>query len=182
MSQTELSYTDLVAGLPDNVAQEISPSDVRNAFATALGGYASMVQTVGPTSMLAVTSTPTIINVFDATVVQSNDVNSAGATVSLATEEITVGEDGIYFINFFASFEMGSNNRTVQFQPFVNGGGTSIKVLQRIGSASDVQTTPFFGTFVLSKDDAIDIRVAVIVGGTSDIFFEAAGFSVFRVG
>jgi len=181
MAQTELSYTDLVAGLPDNVAQEISPSDVRNAFATALGGYASIVQFVGPSTMFTVLGA-VIVNVFDSIVAKSEDVNSAGASASLATNALTVGEDGVYFVNFFASFEASSNNRTVQFQPFVNGILTSLKVLERIGTASDVTTVPFFGTFVLSKDDSIDMRVSITAGGASDLIFTTAGFSIFRVG
>ena len=181
MSQTELSYADLVAGLPDNVAQEISPSDVRNAFATALGGYASIVQFVGPTSMLAVLGS-TIVNVFDTIVAKSIDVNSAPSDASLATKALTLGEHGVYFVNFIASFETGGNNRTVQFQPFVNGILNSLKVLQRFGSSGDVQVTPFFGTFPLNKDDVLDMRVSVVSGGATDLIFTNAGFSIFRVG
>lgn len=182
MTQTELSTAAMNAALPDNQAGEISPSDVRNAMATALGGYASFVQTVSPTTMLSVTSTPTIIDVWDGIAAQSSDVNAAGATASLTTEKITVGEDGIYFFNFFASFRTGSNNRTVQFQPGVNGTPASLKILQRIGTASDVQTCPYTGTFVLTKDDEIDMRVAVVAGGTTDVLFDGASFSIFRVG
>jgi hypothetical protein len=180
MSQTELSYADLVAGLPDNVAQEISPSDVRNAFATALGGYASLIQGISPTSMLAVLSAR-VVDVFDNIVAKSIDVNSAGSDASLSTNALTVGEDGIYFVNFFASFQTGNNNRTVLFQPFVNGFNTNLKILQRFG-AVDVQTTSFFGTFPLNKDDEIDIRVSIFAGGSTDLIYQSAGFSIFRVG
>jgi hypothetical protein len=181
MAQQELTIVDLNAGLPDNQAGIISPSDVRNAFATALGGYAGLIQTVSPTTMLSVTSTPAVINVWDGITAQSSDVNSAGAVASLATEEIVVGETGIYFINFFASIRAGNNNRTMIFQPFVNAVLNSLKVLQRLSTASDVQTCPFSGVFALTKDDALDMRVSVS-GGTTDVIFDGASFSIFRVG
>lgn len=181
MSQTELSIPAMNTALQDNVANDISPSDLRNAMATALGGYAGLIQTVAPTSMLAVTSTPTVINVWDAITAQSSDVNAAGAVASISTEEITVGEDGVYFLNFFASVRTGNNNRTVQFQPGLNGTPASLKVLQRISTASDVQTCPFSGIFALLKDDDLDMRVSII-GGTTDVLFDGASFSIFRVG
>ena len=181
MTQTELTIPAMNTALQDNVANDISPSDLRNAMATALGGYAGLIQTVSPTTMLSVTSTPTIINVWDAITVQSSDVNAAGASASIVTEKITIGEDGIYFFNFFASVRTGVNNRTVQFQPGINATPASLKVLQRIGNASDVQTSPFSGLFALLKDDELDMRVSVI-GGTTDVLFDGAGFSIFRVG
>lgn len=181
MTQTELTIAAMNTALQDNQAQAISPSDVRNAMATALGGYAGLIQTVAPTTMLAVTSTPTIIDVWDAITAQSSSVNSAGASASITTEKITVGEDGVYFFNFFASVRTGANNRTLVFQPFVNAVLQSLKVSQRIGTASDVQTCPFSGVFALLKDDEIDMRVSVI-GGTTDVLFDGASFSIFRVG
>jgi hypothetical protein len=182
MTQTELKYADLVAGLPDNQAEEISPSDVRNAFATALGGYGSLILSVSPATLFAVGATPVIVDIYDTIVAQSVDVNTAGTTVSLATEKITVGEDGIYFLNYYASLRVGANNRTVQMQPFLNTVATPIKILQRFGTGSDDQTMAFFGTFVLSKDDELDMRAAVVAGGATDLIFNSAGFSVFRVG
>lgn len=180
MTQTELTTAAMNLALQDNQANAISPSDVRNAMATALGGYAGFIQTVNAT-MLAI-SGPTIIDVWNAITVKSIDVNAAGATADLGTNKITIGEDGIYFFSFFASFRTGNNNRTVQFQAGVNGTPSSLKALQRISSASDVQTTPFSGVFALLKDDEVDMRAAVIVGGPDDILFDGAGFSIFRVG
>ena len=181
MTQTELTTTAMNAGLPDNQGGAISPSDVRNAMATALGGYAGLIQTVAPTTMFTVDFTPLIITVWDAITAQSSTVNSAGASADLVTEKITVGEAGIYFFNFFASIRTGTNNRTVQFQPAVNNTPASLKVLQRIGTASDVQTCPFSGIFSLAKDDELDMRVSVI-GGATDVLFDGASFSIFRVG
>lgn len=181
MTQTELTIPDMNLALQDNQAKAISPSDIRNAMATALGGYAGLIQVIAPTTMLSVTSTPTIIDVWDGITAQSSTVNAAGAKADIVTEKITVGEDGVYFINFFASIRTGANNRTVQFQPFVNAVLNSLKVLQRLSTSSDVQTCPFSGIFPLLKDDEIDMRVAVI-GGTTDVLFDGASFSIFRVG
>ncbi len=181
MTQTELSIAAMNLALQDNQSKDISPSDLRNAMATTLGGYAGLIQTVAPATMFTVDFTPLIITIWNAITVQSSDVNAAGASADLLTEKITVGEDGIYHIDFFASIRTGSNNRTVQFQPAVNNTPSSLKVLQRIGTASDVQTCPFSGIFALLKDDELDMRVSVI-GGVTDVLFDGAGFSIFRVG
>lgn len=182
MTQTEVTTAAMNLALQDNDAKDISPSDLRNAMASALGGYASLILSVGPATMFAVTATPIAISIWDTLVAQSIDVNAAGSTASLATELITVGEAGIYFVNFFASFTTGNNNKTVQFQPFVNAGATPIKVLQRLGTASDVQNATFMGTFILAKDDEIDMRVAVVAGAPDDVIFQSSSFSIFRVG
>ncbi len=182
MTQTELTTADMNTALQDNVANDISPSDLRNAMATALGGYAGLFQAVGPTTMFLVPATPTVISVWDNLSPKSLDVNAAGSTASLATEEITIGEAGVYHVDFFASFTTGNNNKTVQFQPFVNAVGTSFKVLQRLSTGSDIQSTPFTGIFAFAKDDTIDMRVAVVVGGPDDVLFQNASFSIFRVG
>ena len=42
MTQTELTIPDMNTALQDNVANAISPSDLRNVMATALGGYAGL--------------------------------------------------------------------------------------------------------------------------------------------
>lgn len=182
MAQQELTYANLVAGLPDNQAGEITPSDVRNAFATALGGYASFLQAISPTSMLAVGVSPVVVDVWDAIPAKSIDVNAGGSDASLTTEIITVGESGIYFFGFSASFRTGNNNRTVQFQPFVNTVASSVKILQRIGNASDEQTMSFVGTVALLKDDELDMRASVPSGGATDLIFNSSSFSIFRVG
>jgi hypothetical protein len=182
MAQQELTIANMNAALPDNQAGIISPSDVRNAMATALGGYAGLIMAVGPSTMFLVPVTPIVISIWTALSPKSLDVNAGGATASLGTNDITIGESGVYFVSFYASFTTGNNNKTVQFQPFVNALPTSIKVLQRLSTGSDVQTTPFTGMFALTKDDVLDMRISVPIGGPDDVLFQNAAFSTFRVG
>lgn len=183
MAQTERLTTDIQTLLADNSDGAISPQDMRDTVASALGGYCGMVLTIaGAGAVLSsVAQTPVKITEYNAKPAQSVDVNTAGTTGDIAAGTLTIGADGYYFISFFSSFSLSQNNKTVHFQPFIDDVVGLVEVDRFVGTGTDVGVVAMNAVVSYTAGQVVDVRV-FIDSGTANVTFEALGFSIFRVG
>ncbi len=184
MAQTERTYAEILALLADNVTGDISPQDHRDVVASMLGGYAGLIQSVagGTDPIVGVGSTPELIKVYDAITGESIDENIAGAVATLASGVVKPGVDGFYAIDFFASFDLSANNKTVTIRAFKNGAATDLDFAVFVSNGSDIGGMCIsHKSFPLVAGDAIDFRVSV-TPGTSDVTFTSCGLSLKRTG
>lgn len=181
--QTERTLAAVQALLADNASEDISPQDVRDAIASVAGGYASLILTISgaPVTMIGVAQTPVVIAEYDLLASQSIDANIDGHSADLVTGSITVGEAGIYFQSFFASFSLSTNNKIIHFQPHTNNAVGLLEVDRFVGSAGDVGVIAMHTVVPYAKGDVVDMRV-LIDSGTADLTLEAMAFCMFRVG
>ncbi len=182
MPEQERTIANLAALLADNSTGDIDESDIRDLMASAMGGYAGLIQTVGVVdTLLAVGGTPVLIDVYDVVSSQSIDVNLVGSQASLANSQLTVGVDGFYLLSFFASFTLGSNNKTAKFIAFLNGVATDLEFDVFVSNGSDIGGVSLSHVFALTAADLLDFRVAIETP-SSDVVFTACGLSMHRVG
>lgn len=183
MSQTERDTAALQTLLADNVARDLSAQDIRDAIASALGGYAGLALTIpsSPITKVGVAQTPLIITEYDAVTVQSADANVDGSVANATTGVVTTPADGIYQCSFYASFTSSVNNHLVHFQHFKNGSLGLIESQRFIRTGSDVGAVSMFNPFLFTAGDEHDVRIFVDAG-SADITFQALGFNFFRVG
>lgn len=183
MPEQERTIANLAALLADNVTGDISPQEVRDLMASAMGGYAGLIQTVagGTETLVGVGATPVLIDVYDAVSSQSIDVNLVGAEASLANSQLTVGVDGFYQLSFFASFNLGSNNKTAKFIAFLNALATDLEYDVFVSNGSDLGGVGLSHVFELNAADLLDFRVSIDTP-TADVIFSTCGLSMHRVG
>lgn len=183
MPQTERTTAQIQSLLANNTTGDISPQDLRDAIATVLGGYASILLTVSgaPATKTGVAQTPLVITEYDLIGSQSVDANVGGASASAATGEITIGQTGLYWVSFFASFFASANNVLVHFHPFIDNAVGLVKVDRFLSTGADVGVVSMGAVVPYSEGAEVDIRIFV-GAGTTDITFEAMVFSVHRVG
>lgn len=182
MAQTERDQVAVRALLADQVTQEISPQDLRDALASAMG-YAGMVlsATGAPATMLGVGTGYSLVDVFDTVTAQSSDVNSGGSDADLGPNyRLTLNTTGIYRIEFWGSFSSSLGNKLVTFRPHVNGSPGIVEV-DRDVAANDTGSVSFAGIIPYTAGDFIDMRVK-IDSGTADLTLLAAGLNACRVG
>lgn len=183
MSQTERSASAFLALLANNSEGNISPTDVRDAFASMMG-YACIHLTVAgaPAVINSVGDTYELVDVFNEIRAQSIDVNLLGTAAELSPSyAITPASDGLYYISFYASFSSSANNRLVTFRPHVDGVPGAIEVDRWISSAGDTGVVAFSSCLSLAAGEACDVRVKIDAGSTN-LTFLASGCSFFRVG
>lgn len=183
MPEQERTIANLAALLADNSTGDIDESDIRDLMASAMGGYAGLLQSVagGSDTLVAVGATPILVDVYDVVSSQSIDVNLLGATASLANSQVNPGVEGFYLVSFFASFTLGSNNKKVRFVAFLNGNPTDLEFDVFVTNGSDIGAVAFSHVFPLNALDLVDFRVA-ITSGTADVIFSTCGLSMHRVG
>lgn len=183
MSQTEREAAVIQGLLADNTIGSISPQDLRDAIASALGGYAGLGLTIAgaPLTLINVGASPVLINQYDVVTAQSFPENLAGSVGSVGAGTLTVGADGKYFVAFFCSFTLSANNRRVTFTPFINAAASQLEVPESVGTGADTNVVSIHELVPLDAGDVLDMRVD-ISGGTADVTFEAMGFSCHRVG
>ena len=183
MAQTERDQVSVRSLLANNADGDISPTDLRDALASAMG-YGGMILTIAgkPATISDVSTTPVLVDVFNLVSAQSSAVNTGGTAAELSpTYSLTVGPTGIYHIEFWASFSTSANNHLVAFTPFINDSIGIVAVDRWIGTNTDTGVVSFQGIIPYAAGDVIDMRVAVD-SGTIDLTFLAAGFNIFRVG
>jgi len=183
MAQTERDNVVNRANLADNIAGDISETDVRDALASMMG-YGAMVLTVAgaPAVMNAVGTSFALVNVFDQIQARSLDVNILGTDVVLTPDwKITFNSKGFYQVNFYCSFSSSQNNRLYSFSAHLNGAAIQPEIDQLLGNGADTQVVAGMGIAEFNAADFIDIRVKVD-SGTANLTFLAAGFSAHRVG
>lgn len=183
MTQTERTVAAVQALLADNASEDISPEDLRDAIATVIGGYASLLLTINnaPQTKVGVAQTPVVITEYDLVGSQSIDANAGGHQANATTGELTVGETGLYFVSFFASFSLSQNNKVVHFHPFIDGQVGLVEVERFVGTGSDIGVVAMNAVVPYAAGAVVDMRV-FIDAGVADVTFQALGFSTFRVG
>ncbi len=183
MTQTERTTPEVNSDLQDNTAGLLSPADVRNAIASAMGGYAGLLLTVGgaPQTLVGVAQTPVKIDQYDLVSAQSIDANLDGSQADAGTGILTVGQAGIYHVGVFASFSLNQNNRLVTFQTFRNGAPGLVELERFVSNGADVGEMAATGIVPLGQGDEIDFRVSQS-SGFADITFVSLGLNMHRVG
>jgi hypothetical protein len=183
MAQTELDQTAVRSLLADNASNAISPQDIRDALASAMG-YGGLALSFGgaPASMLGVGTGYDLVDVFDTIRAESLSVNLSGTDARLGPDySFIVNSAGFYHVDFYASFSLTANNKLVTFGPHLNNVADLQEVDQFVSNGPDVATVALSGIIQLSAADEVDMRVK-IDSGTSDISFRAAAASIHRVG
>lgn len=183
MAQTERDLATIQTSLADNVSGAITPEDVRDAVASVGGGYAGLLLTSAgaPQVLAGVAQTPLAITQYDVRSAQSADVNDDGSAADAGTGIITVNAAGLYHVDFFTSFSLNANNRTVTFRSFLNGSPGLIELERFVSTGADVGEMAASGIVPLAAGDEIEIRVSQS-SGSADVSFIALGFNLFRVG
>jgi hypothetical protein len=182
MSQTERDFATINSLLGNNTTGEISPQDIRDAFAS-LQGYGCMILSAGGSgSITGVGTSYSLVDIYDTISAKSIDVNSAGVNAELAPNfQITINATGFYRVAFYASFSSTANNKLITFREFKNGSPGIVEVDRWIGTGSDTGVVSFEDIESESVGDVIDMRVK-IDSGTTDLTFLAAAMTVHRVG
>jgi len=183
MAQTERDSTTILGLLADNTSGEISPTDLRDAFASHMG-YGCMIlkSSSAPKTLTAVGTVFKLINstVYTDITCQSSDVNINGTTASLANGSFTLGVAGIYQVNFSGSFTASANNLVLTFSLFVDGIQGDIQVSRYISAGADTGVISLTGLLPFSAGKILDIRVKRAILTTS-VIFQGASFYVHRV-
>jgi len=182
MAQTERDQTAVRTLLADNTTADISPEDLRDAMASAMGYGCMVLSAAGaPAVMSAVGTTFELFDVFDTIHAQSSDVNTDGTSLTLSsTYDFTIGATGIYRTGFWASFSSDGTPTIITFRPHINASPGAIEVV-RSASSSDVGVVSFEEISSLTAGDLLDMRVKIDTG-TADLSFNAAGCLIHRVG
>lgn len=183
MAQTERDNVANRTNLADNTAGDISETDMRDALASTMG-YGGMVLTSSgaPALMPGVTTSYSLVDVFNSITAQSIDVNTNGTSLVLSPDwRITFGSNGLYKIDFYASFNIGTDTILVTFAPFLNGSVDILDVQEFFATGPDTHSVAFSMIVARSAADFTDVRVKVDVG-TVNFAFLGANLSVHRVG
>lgn len=180
---TERTTSAINALLADNSIGAISPQDLRDAIATAMGGYASLVLTANnaPATLSSVGTSYSVITQYDIVGAQSSDNNTSGSSASAASGLITIGTTGVYLVTFSTSFSTSANNKLVTFRPHIDGSPGIVEVDRAIGTGSDIGSASITGVVTYTAGQSVDMRVK-IDAGTSNVIFQALAFAVVRVG
>lgn len=122
---------------------------------------------------LATSTTPAkVINFTDI------GVDFGSVMASLDTDEITVTDDGIYDVKFYASFT-GSNNTVYTAHIRINDVESKILWKRKVGTGSDVGTVAGEKEVALSANDTV--QVYITADGPSTFVLESAFFDVKEV-
>lgn len=183
MSQTERTIAQVQSILANNATKDISPEDIRDALATALGGYAGLLLTIAASPVIKATlsTIPLIISEYNLVTAQSVDENINGTGANVGTGIITTNQSGIYRLGFHASYSLDTSNKEVSFQLFKNA------AVDQVGIKQFILTTPrkalvCFETIVLANaGDDWDIRT-FIDSGSVDMEFTSLAFTCHRIG
>lgn len=181
MAQTEKAWAVIEALLADNTSGDISPQDLRDALASAMGyGGISLSTGAAGATQAGVSGTPAVVDVFD-TKIESVDVNTAGVAADIvSTYSLTPGSTGIYMVSFWSSFSSSSVSRTVTFQMFRDGALDEINI-DRYISASDTGVVAASCITSITAGEVLDMRASVSTA-TTTLTYEGLAFNVHRVG
>ena len=183
MAQTERDNVTNRTNLADNTSGDISETDVRDSLASTMG-YGGMVLTTSgaPALMSGLTSAYTLMDIFNSITAQSIDVNLSGTSLVLSPDwRITFGSNGLYKIDFYASFNIGTDTILVTFAPFLNGSVDILDVQRFFATGAETHSVAFSMIVARTAADFMDVRVKVDTGTVNSTFL-GASFSAHRVG
>lgn len=182
MADTARTTAALLALLADNSTGDISAQDLRDMLATLLDHGEQSLTIAGSTvTMSAVGTTPTLVNVANATADATSVVTGGLASVLGSTFAITPGVTGTYMLGFSASIQLGSANKLVTFTPFLNGSTGVVNASKQVPNLAETVAISYNEILTLTADQPVDMRVNVDAG-TSDITFIGWSFWIRRVG
>lgn len=182
MADTERTVGSIQSLLADNVSGAISPQDLRDALATTLGGYASLILTIsGAPVVQGLTTSDQVITAYDMVGAQSSTNFTGGCSANATTGVITVGQTGFYLVAFFTSSRVDANNKIVHFTPYINNSIGLVEVDRKFGTSNDVGVVAMNAIVPYTAGDDVDVR-ARVESTTTNITYEALAFHMHRVG
>ena len=92
---------------------------------------------------------------------------------------ITVGQDGIYLISYFANFshELGGYVAT---ELFINDIDSGLGAIIDASQQSDASSLSVTGMFPMNESSVVDMRASTLLG-TEDISWVSSAFQVFKL-
>ena len=174
MTDTARSLSALQTLLADNVAEDITPQDLRDMLVSCLGIYGSIscfeyyTQQDNPDSGAKLTC-------FD------TDGNAFGVTVDNTTDSITIDIDGNYDITFQASL-YGTAGASTKFRLRINGVEQNFGCNVTLAAANGIASVSFLASGIsLVATDVLTIYVEMS-GSTDDFSIVDAQFTVRMIG
>lgn len=173
MPDTERSLAELLTIYADNTEGGIDAQQARDLIVTALGGYAS-IRVLDGGAAQGVTGTPATFAAFTA------DGPAAGATPDHATDKITIGTTGVYWVDFSADVE-ASVTGSFYAALAANGTATGTHKAEAKFEAAGGETRHlgFAGPVELDAGDEVTILVSGAVG---NLITRQAQLSLKRIG
>lgn len=155
MAETQRDYATLLANLPDNTVGLISPEDVRDAVASALGGYGGLYSasatSVNLASVGAVAQLPFLAEFADdGSVVQGDS----------ATNQIDISLAGDYEFHFNSTPSLATTGSHI-YTATLYKNGVATNFLQRATAAGATTldwSLNLSGIVTAAASDAFDIR------------------------
>jgi len=173
MADTRRSLTDLLALLADNTSRAISPQDLRDALVSAHGTYGMMYTKDGSTAQGSIGTSFAQLTGF------AVDGLSGGTTPANATDDITVGTDGVYAVMLQASFT-GTAATEFTLNLHVNDAEGVFQCSQMLDAAGAVVSGSVFGLLSLSATDDVSVYVKAD-GASKSITIEDLQMFVLRI-
>lgn len=159
MAEAEKTFAAHQTELQDNAAGDISPEDLRNLMASAMGGYGGLKTTSGLSMIGTIGTTPVKYTMFDV-ILPSEGVN---VIASAGTDLIVVNIAGDYEV-FFTMHDDGgvSSAALFTFQVYVNGVAVTglITFVAEDGATGQLISQPVIGGIItIAAGNAVEIRV-----------------------
>lgn len=177
MADTVRTRSALLTLLADNTSGAISPQDIRDFLVSVHGVYGSIYHT-GTSASSSVSlndSTWTVLDGFSA------NGESSGTTPDHSSNQITVGTDGIYLVNWSVSGDIGmgaSGYRMLGVEKNSSGSpenGTVVSV-----GDSEHACASMTALLSLSADDVLKL-IGKNSGGTSNLVQWGMTLTVHRI-
>ena len=146
------------------------------------GQYAELNNESNGTALTISASSSNFSNKVQVAFATANPTAEQGLDANNTQEHITVGTDGIYFVNATLSISGGGNDQ-LSFAVFTNNGATQLTARStfKLDSAGAVTNVVCSGIVSLSANDTLEVWIQNETS-SSDCTVEDAAFSAFRVG
>lgn len=115
----------------------------------------------------------------------SHDGPSSGVTPANASDQMTIGSAGNYYVNFSISFSTTAtaDAGTYEFRVRVDGAETVIGLRREMSGSNDTGSGSASGLLVLAANEVVTVYVeSDEAGNTDDIDIDFCSLSVFKVG
>jgi hypothetical protein len=139
--------------------------------------YGSLLHTTPSDTMSSVSTTPLVVDIFDAA---SDDGNGHVDAVLSPDYSLTINTAGDYFVTAFVSVEASAAGSILTVQEYVGGVAGNLMADRKL-PATDVGSMCISGIQTYAAADEIDLRVSLDTG-TVNLTFWGAGLTLQRVG
>jgi hypothetical protein len=179
MADSERTTAALQALFADNHAGAISAQDLRDFLVTALGGYAMIYVADGSTAQ-TVTDTAAKLTAFAA------NGPSLGATPAHASDQITIGTTGVYWVEFSADVVSDAEVAAEHTFALYANGAAAGGLKSDCPAVDSTRHVGFAGPVSLSAGDIITVYVGYRAGlggpASVDVTTAQARLAVKRIG